>query len=115
MPRRRPGVLLPIELAILDAGLTIQPREGSFFGFALARTLAERDDSALVSQGALYRALNRMETAGLLESEWEAPESAEAEGRPRRRLYQVTGAGEAAFRAAVRTEQRGTVTGKALA
>lgn len=115
MPRRRPGVLLPIELAILDAGLTIQPREGSFFGFALARTLAERDGSALISHGTLYRALNRMDAAGLLESEWEAPELAEADGRPRRRLYRVTGVGEAAFRAAVRSEQRGTVTGEALA
>ncbi|GAA1962784.1 hypothetical protein GCM10009717_31950 [Agromyces allii] len=112
-------MLLPIELAILDAGLTIQPKEGSFFGFALARTLAEKDGSALISHGTLYRALNRMDAAGLLESEWEAPELAEAEGRPRRRLYRVTGVGEAAFRAAaqsaVRADQLRTATGEALA
>ena len=38
-----------------------------------------------------------METAGLLESRWEDAAIAEAEGRPRRRLYRVTGLGEAAL------------------
>ena len=38
-----------------------------------------------------------METAGLLESRWEDAELSEAEGRPRRRLYRVTGLGEAAL------------------
>jgi PadR family transcriptional regulator PadR len=102
MPRRRPGVLLPLELAILDAGSTLQAAEGSFFGFRLARALADEDGSALLGHGTLYKALNRMSEAGLLESEWEAAESAEAAGRPRRRLYRVTGAGEAALRASVR-------------
>ena len=32
-----------------------------------------------------------MEAAGLLTSDWEDAELAAAEGRPRRRLYQVTG------------------------
>lgn len=99
MPRRRPGVLLPLELTILDVGSTLQATDGSFFGFGLARALADQDGSALLAHGTLYKALNRMSEAGLLESEWEAADSAEAAGRPRRRLYRVTGAGEAALRA----------------
>jgi PadR family transcriptional regulator PadR len=102
MPRRRPGVLLQLELAILDAGLTMQGAEGSFFGFGLARALADQDGSALLAHGTLYKALNRMSAAGLLEAEWEAAEVAEAAGRPRRRLYRVTGVGEAALRASAR-------------
>ena len=39
---------------------------------------------------------------GTAEAEWEAAEPAEAAGRPRRRLYRVTGAGEAALRASKR-------------
>jgi len=102
MPRRRSGVLLPLELAILDAGSTLQAADGSFFGFGLARAMADQDGSALLAHGTLYKALGRMSEAGLLESEWEAAASAEAAGRPRRRLYRVTGAGEAALRASVR-------------
>jgi hypothetical protein len=100
MPRRRPGALLPLELDILDAGSTLQAAEGSFFGFGLARAIADRDGSTLLAHGTLYKALTRMATAGLLESEWEAPELAEAEGRPRRRLYRVTAAGATALEAA---------------
>ena len=102
MARRQPGVLLPLELAILDAGSTLQAAEGSFFGFGLARAMADQDGSALLAHGTLYKALNRMSEAGLLEAEWEAAEPAEAAGRPRRRLYRVTGAGEVALRASER-------------
>lgn len=102
MPRRRPGVLLPLEVAILDTGSTLQAAEGSFYGFGLARALADQEGSALLAHGTLYKALNRMSEGGLLEAEWESAEPAEAAGRPRRRLYRVTGAGEAALRASVR-------------
>jgi PadR family transcriptional regulator, regulatory protein PadR len=47
----------------------------------------------------LYKALQRLEEAGLLASQWEDPDIAVAEGRPRRRLYEVTGAGERALAA----------------
>jgi DNA-binding PadR family transcriptional regulator len=40
-----------------------------------------------------------METAGLLASRWELPDPAAAAGRPRRRLYEVTGAGARAMAA----------------
>jgi PadR family transcriptional regulator PadR len=41
--------------------------------------------------------LQRLKEAGLLTSQWEDPTIVAAEGRPRRRLYEVTGAGERAL------------------
>ncbi|UOE42735.1 PadR family transcriptional regulator [Agromyces larvae] len=99
MPRRRPGVLLPLELDILEAGVRLQAAGGAFHGFGLARELADGDGSALTAHGTLYKALSRMADAGLLESEWEPVERAAAEGRPRRRLYRVTAEGARVARA----------------
>ena len=95
MPRRRSGTLLPLEEAILEAGLADQP----FYGFALARALSD-GGSALTAHGTLYKALTRMTAAGLLEATWEEADLAEIEGRPRRRLYRVTGEGVRARAAA---------------
>ena len=95
--RRRAGALLPLEAEILDAGLRLR-RGGNdaFHGFALAKVLAG-EGSTLTAHGTLYKALGRLEKAGLLESEWEDAAAAESEGRPRRRLYTVTGAGQLAL------------------
>ena len=49
----------------------------------------------LAGYGTLYKALDRLERAGHVESRWEDPNFAAAESRPRRRLYRVT-ASEAA-------------------
>ena len=102
MTRRRPGALLPLELAILEEGLAA----GEFHGFAIAKALAH-GSSRLTAHGTLYKALGRLETAGLLASRWEEPAP---EGRPRRRLYTVTGAGALAVtqvaRAAVPAARR---------
>lgn len=46
-----------------------------------------------VSSGTLYPLLMRFEEHGLLTSEWEQSEPLES-GRPRRRLYRITGAGQ---------------------
>lgn len=97
MARRRPGILFPLEISILDRGLSLQQSQGSFYGFALARELVASDGGALIAHGTLYKALNRMATSGLLEATWEEPEAAEHEGRPRRRLYQVTAEGSRAL------------------
>ena len=45
---------------------------------------------ALTAHGTLYKALGRLEEFGLLGSRWE---DAAPEGRPRRRLYELTGQG----------------------
>ena len=93
--RRREGVLLPIEVSILDAGLRARRRGAEeFHGFQLAHEIGERDGARmLTAHGTLYKALSRLAIAGLLESRWEDPNIGAAEGRPRRRLYRVTLAG----------------------
>lgn len=103
--RRRPGTLLPIEAAILDAALQLRHEgEAQFHGFRIAKHLAEGEGaSRLTAHGTLYKALGRLEVAGLLTSVWEDPAAAAEEGRPRRRLYAVTGAAQhslAEYRAA---------------
>jgi DNA-binding PadR family transcriptional regulator len=97
--RRKRDVLLPLEVSILESGILLRRRGvEEFHGFAIAKELrdAERTRS-LTAHGTLYKALGRMERAGLLESTWENPLVAAEEGRPRRRLYRVTGLGERAL------------------
>ena len=97
MPRRKPGTLLPLEKEILRTALSMR---GSFHGFGLAHAMREQNGSrALTAHGTLYKALARLEDAGLLTSRWEDHESAEEAGRPRRRLYRVTSSGQAALAA----------------
>lgn len=117
MSRRKAGTVLPLEIAILEHGISNE----KFYGFALARSLSD-GDSALTAHGTLYKALARMTDAGLLSAEWEDHAAAEAENRPRRRLYRVTGEGarvlavtQAATRAALVTVRPVTETRVILA
>jgi len=109
--RRKAGALLPIEEAILAAGLDLRSRNKSeFHGFVIAKHMKEVGGAhQLTAHGTLYKALGRMAAAGLLESQWEDPELALAEGRPRRRLYRVTGVGERAL-ASLRAERGSSVS-----
>jgi PadR family transcriptional regulator, regulatory protein PadR len=93
MPRRKPGTLLPLETEILGVALSmLRLGEASFHGFGLARMMREQSGSrSLTGHGTLYKALSRLEEFGLLTSHWE--DAAAAEGRPRRRLYVLTGKG----------------------
>jgi len=93
MPRRKPGTLLPLETEILEVALSMLGTEhASFHGFGLAQTMREQSASrSLTGHGTLYKALSRLEEFGLLTSRWEEAEA--AEGRPRRRLYELTGQG----------------------
>src|SRR5918911_2620611 len=93
MPRRKPGTLLPLETEILGVALSMRRSgHGTFHGFALAQTMREASGSrALTGHGTLYKALGRLEEFGLLASRWE--DAAAVEGRPRRRLYELTGEG----------------------
>jgi DNA-binding PadR family transcriptional regulator len=97
--RRKQGAVLPIELSVLEAAIEFRVRGvARFHGFQIAKFMKEREGARLLtSHGTLYKALGRMETAGLLESVWEDPLLAAQEGRPRRRLYEVTAAGEGAL------------------
>jgi PadR family transcriptional regulator, regulatory protein PadR len=93
MPRRKPGTLLPLETEILAAAQSmLRAGHATFHGFGLAQTMREQSGSrSLTAHGTLYKALGRLEEFGLLISRWEDP--AAAEGRPRRRLYELTGEG----------------------
>jgi DNA-binding PadR family transcriptional regulator len=100
--RRKPDELLPIELEILEAALVLERRgTNRFHGYSLARLLQERGDRRLLTaHGTLYRALHRLESAGLIEASWEDHVVAERESRPRRRMYRLLGAAEPAVRRA---------------
>jgi PadR family transcriptional regulator, regulatory protein PadR len=93
MPRRKPGTLLPLEIEILGVALALlRSGHATFHGFGIAQSMREHSGSrALTGHGTLYKALGRLEELGLLSSRWEDP--AAAEGRPRRRLYELTGQG----------------------
>jgi DNA-binding PadR family transcriptional regulator len=99
--RRKPGTLLPLETEILETALALlRSGHGTFHGFGLAQLMRERTGSrSLTAHGTLYKALSRLEEFGLLASRWE--ETPAVDGRPRRRLYELTSAGaRAAERAA---------------
>jgi DNA-binding PadR family transcriptional regulator len=91
-------VILPIEVSILTEAIGLaRGGGGEFHGFEMARRLRDVDSArGLTAHGTLYKALNRMEQAGLLASRWEDPQIAADDGRPRRRLYRITATGEAA-------------------
>jgi PadR family transcriptional regulator, regulatory protein PadR len=93
MPRRKPGTLLPLETEILEVALAmLRSGQATFHGFGLAQDMREQTGSrSLTGHGTLYKALSRLEEFGLLTSRWE--DAAAPEGRPRRRLYELTGQG----------------------
>ncbi len=105
--RRKPDSLLPIELAILLAGLAMKLRgNAEFYGYAVAKEMREHTEARrLTAHGTLYRALERLEQRSMLQSHMEDPDIASAETRPRRRLYTVTALGATTAQAAERTAQ----------
>ena len=97
--RRKSGRLVPLELSILAAAIELHASgTPSFYGFLMARELRDREEARLLTaHGTLYRALNRLQELGYVESAWEDPDVAAAASRPRRRLYEVTAPGRTAF------------------
>jgi len=79
----------------LVARIRHTPHLPSAFGDASAADA--KDARLLTSHGTLYRALDRLENAGLLTSRWEDPAIAGEESRPRRRFYQMTTKGSIAL------------------
>jgi PadR family transcriptional regulator PadR len=97
--RRKPGCLVPLEVAICEAAVELRDRgTEAFHGYELAKTLRHAADARLLTaHGTLYRALGRLEKMGLLESRWEHPVIPARENRPGRRRYTLTAAGAAAL------------------
>lgn len=100
--RRRAGQLLPIEVQILRiASAELTAGDGWIHGFAVAKDLqAATGRGRLAAHGTLYKALGRLADGALLTSRWEDADQALADGRPRRRLYRLTAAGQLALAAA---------------
>ena len=93
--RRKQGALVPLELAICEC----LSRHGNdpLHGYEIAKQIQEiSNHKLLTAYGTLYRALERLETMGLVESRWEDPHIAASDNRPRRRLYLLTAAGQSA-------------------
>ncbi len=63
--------------------------EGRRYGFDIM-------DSTGLPSGTVYPALRRLESSGLIRSQWEKEREALQEGRPPRKYYKLTRAGEAA-------------------
>ena len=73
----------------------------------IARSGAEISKATKVGSGTLYPLLARLEAAGWATSRWEDIDPHEA-GRPRRRLYKLTGVGQRRAREALSRLQLGT-------
>ncbi len=97
--RRKKGTLIPIELSIVEAALGLRASgTEAAHGFLIAKVIQDLTGARLLTaHGTLYRALHRLEQAGFLESFWEDPRLALEQGRPTRRFYRVTAAGEQAL------------------
>lgn len=59
-------------------------------GFAYGLDIVARTG---MPSGTVYPTLGRLKKRGLIEARWEDQRIAEREGRPRRRYYELTGAG----------------------
>jgi PadR family transcriptional regulator, regulatory protein PadR len=93
--RRKPNTLVPLERNLLGAAVAFA-RAGveEFHGYAIALELADQAEARrLTGHGTLYRALDRLESAGFLSSSLEDADQAAAQRRPRRRLYRLTAEG----------------------
>ncbi len=97
--RRKAGTLVPLEASILDAAFRLRlGGQEEVHGFLLAKVM--RDDvgaKRLTAYGSLYRALERLEGFGFLDSRWEDASIAAETGRPLRRFYRLTISGERAL------------------
>jgi PadR family transcriptional regulator PadR len=106
--RRKPGTLVPLELAICEAALDLRSQGADeFHGYEIAKTIGVVTGRRLLTAyGTLYRALARLEKMGLLTSRWEDPAIPARENRPGRRLYTLTTPGEAALETARRAAEQ---------
>jgi PadR family transcriptional regulator len=91
-------MLIPLELAICETAIRLRHRGAlEFHGYSIAKAIKHQSDARLLTAyGTLYRALDRLQKMGLLESRREDPQIAADESRPGRRLYTLTAAGELA-------------------
>lgn len=88
-----------VELLILKA-LSLEPRHG----YAVSEWIESvTDGTLLVEEGTLYPALHRLESKGLVESEWGL-----SENNRRAKYYRLTAEGRASLRGEATTWERYT-------
>jgi PadR family transcriptional regulator, regulatory protein PadR len=84
------GTILPIVLKLLS--------ERAMYGYEIIKEVNDRTDQALAwKEGTLYPWLHRLESEGLIRSEWQAA----VNGR-QRKYYSLTSRGETALAARVK-------------
>jgi PadR family transcriptional regulator PadR len=84
----------PVSLSYGSAAILHAIADGRQFGFDIMNATG-------LTSGSVYPALDRLESAGLLRSKWEAGAVAHAEGRPARRYFTLTPPGAVALREAL--------------
>lgn len=95
---------LPLLKGTLDLLIQKTLTWGPMHGYAIATWLEQRSHGDLgVDDSALYQALQRMETRGLIEAEWGVTDT-----NRRARFYRLTPAGRARYRADADTWARYT-------
>lgn len=72
--------------------------EGPSHPYRLGREAEDRGGKGVVTLGALYKALHRLEEGGCVRSSWEDVDSHEEAKRPRRRIYRLTALGAQAVK-----------------
>ena len=77
----------PFNLTYPTAAVLLAVRRGHRYGFDVM-------DATGLPDGTVYPILRRLERRGVLEGRWEEQETARSEGRPARRYYALTPAGE---------------------
>jgi DNA-binding MarR family transcriptional regulator len=77
-------------LSVAAVGVLQAVANGFEYGFDVI-------DATGLPSGTVYPALGRLERDGLVRSAWEEQDSAFAQGRPARRYYRVTAAGQRAL------------------
>ena len=72
-------------IGTLDLLILARLAKGSMHGFGIAEYLHQASDALHVEEGSLYPALHRLESQGLVESEWGV-----SENNRRARFYKLT-------------------------
>ena len=80
-----PQAVRPTENVVAVFDTMLERPSKSWYGLELAK-------HAEIGSATIYQVMLRLERAGLLKASWESIDPAEA-GRPRRRLYRLTGKG----------------------
>jgi PadR family transcriptional regulator, regulatory protein PadR len=91
--------LTPLERALLEATDRLRAAgTPEVHAYSLTKLLEDAEgEHRWVGYGSLYRALNQLMARGYFTTRWEDPSLAEVAGRPRRRLYTITPAGQRAL------------------